>query len=135
MGAMQRRKGASSERAICTLDREYGFTSIRTAPMQASGNADQFADVSCGQYPLSLLNREVKAYRRVPLTTFVTKYLVQMDAAPGTVNALVTKSNGEPWMLTMPYEEFLKMMRAWADARSELASKEDDHGDYPITGD
>lgn len=120
MGAMQRRKGAQSERDVCKYDDAYGFRSVRTAPMQAGGHADQFADVSCGTYPLSLLNREVKAYKRVPLTTFVTKYLVETDAAPGTVNALVTKSNGEPWMITLPYEEFLKFMKAWKDTRDDL---------------
>lgn len=124
MGAMQRRKGAQSERDVCKYDAAYGFHSIRTAPMQASGNADLFADVSCGQYPLSLLNREVKAYRRVPLTTFVTKYLVETEAAIGTVNALVTKSNGEPWMITLPYEEFLKMMQAWRTCRDDIAARD-----------
>ena len=124
MGAMQRRKGAQSERDVCRLDLEYGFKSVRTAPMQAGGHADTFADVSCGTYPLSLLNRECKAYRRVPLTTFVTKYLVQTDAAPGTVNALVTKSNGEPWMITLSYESFLAMMKSWKESRDAVSAAE-----------
>lgn len=120
MGKKSRDKGANGEREVIKYDDAYGFRSQRTAPLQAGYGDEEWDDVRCTQYPLSAFRREVKRYAKVPLGRFATEYLCDKEAPAGFMNALVTRSDNEPWIISMKYEDFLKCMKAWQEASLEL---------------
>jgi Holliday junction resolvase len=118
MGAMQRRKGANGERSICLLDAEAGFVSKRTAPMQASDGDDEYGDVTCRCWPLSLLFREVKSYKRTPVNRFVDEYVIPERA--GHIPTMVYKDNGKPWIACLQYTDLLKILADLRDTKRSL---------------
>lgn len=118
MGAKSRRKGAQAERDICNIDAMYGFTSERTAPLQAGYGSKDWDDAMCKQYPMSLLKREVKRYKRTPVNRFCREYLEQ--EVPGFVPCLVHRDDNASWMATLQYHDLVKLMAALRDTKAKL---------------
>jgi Holliday junction resolvase len=118
MGAMQRAKGAAGERRICTLDAEFGFESKRSAPMQAGDSDNEYADVTCRQWPLSLLFREVKFFKQTPVNRFVREYV--NPERPGFIPTLVYKDNGQPEIACLKYTDLLKILAQLRDTTKSL---------------
>lgn len=118
MGKKSRSKGCRGEREVCALDAEHGFRSKRTAPMQAGDGDSEYGDVTCREWPLSLLFREVKAYQRTPVNRFVNEYVVPERA--GYVPTLVYKDNNKPWIACLTYTDLLKILCDLRDTKKEL---------------
>lgn len=116
MGAKSRRKGAQGEREVCAIDAEFEFRSERTAPMQAGH--DGWDDAMSKEYPLSLLKREVKRYRRTPVNKFVREYIV--PEVPGYVPTLVWRDDHMPWMATLSYHSLISILAMLRDRTRAL---------------
>lgn len=118
MGRFSRDKGARGERAVCAIDTEYGFETKRTASMQAGDSDNEYADVTCREWPLSILFREVKVYARTPVNRFVDEYVIPERA--GYVPTLVYRDNGKPFIACLRYTDLVKLMAELRNARKEL---------------
>jgi hypothetical protein len=118
MGAKSRRKGAQGEREVCAVDAEFGFVSKRTAPMQAGHGSKDWDDTMSKEYPLSLLKREVKRYKKTPVNRFVSEYVV--PEVPGFIPCLVWRDDQMPWMATMNYWELVKILATLRDTKKSL---------------
>jgi Holliday junction resolvase len=118
MGRMQRDKGARGERSICAVDAEHGFESVRSAPMQCGHGDDDFADVWSKQWPMSLLFREVKNYKRTPVNAFTAEYVVPDRA--GYLPVLVWKDERMPWIANLKYVDLVKILGLLRDTKAEL---------------
>ena len=120
MAAKSRRKGAQGERDVCRIDAMHGFESKRTAPMQAGHGSADWDDAMSKEWPLSLLKREVKRYRRVPVNRFCRQYVE--PEAPGFVPVLVHRDDDASWMATMQYHDLIKILAMLRDTRNDLDS-------------
>lgn len=114
MGKKSRTKGATGERELVALAKECGFEeSIRTAPMQAGGYAEEFGDVR-----IPLLYAEAKRYGRTPVTGFLAALLA--TERPGSTSVLFWRDNGRQWMAGLDAREMLHRHRELLDLRAEV---------------
>lgn len=113
MAKSQRDKGAAGEREVVRIANDRGIAAARTAPMQAFSPGD-YGDVEFGAYPK--FHVEVKRDEKMS----VDRMCAQAEAAAGDkkVPVVVWRRNCKPgehprWRVTMPYEDFLRMVRPW----------------------
>ena len=123
-GAMSRRKGASGEREVVALAKEYGFPDAeRTAQMQASLGDEKHADVS----KIGRLWVEVKRHAKVSVPGCMKDLLSK--ERPGFIRVLVHRDNGGKWLATLEATELLKLERDALRIRpylSDVLKAEDD---------
>lgn len=98
MGKMQRDKGARFERTVSAILNEYGITSRR-------GNVFYREDDVVTDSPIHV---ECKAQE----TTKIHEWMKQsIEAADGKIPVVVHKRNREEPLITMKFEDFLKLWK------------------------
>ncbi len=100
MGNMQREKGKRGERELAGILRENGFDTRRG---QQYNGADGSADV----IGLPGVHIECKRAERLNIGEAVQQ--AQRDARPGEASVVFHRKNREPWLVTMPLTDWLKL--------------------------
>lgn len=98
MGKSQRNKGANAEREVASILREYGIDSRRG---QVFNHEPDIVDDSP-------IHWEVKRQE----TTKIGEWFRQSESACGEkIPTVVHRRSREPWMITMRFEDFLKIWK------------------------
>lgn len=113
MGKMQKNKGATFERTVSGLFRDYGYDASRTA--QHCGKTGQAADVK-GVPGLSI---ECKAQEKMHLYDWMDQ-AVRDSAAQGEGNlpTVIHKQNYKDVLVTMRFGDWIQLYREWEAGRS-----------------
>lgn len=97
-----RAKGARGERLWRDVLREAGYTSARRG-QQFSGSSDS-PDVKCDDLPE--VHWEVKCVENLNLRTAMEQ--ATRDAGEGQIPIVAHKKNNQPWLITLPANEFIE---------------------------
>lgn len=114
MGKMSRDKGARFERTVAGLFKDHGYDASRTA--QHSGKTGQAADVMGVPY----LHIECKHSEKMHLYDWIEQ--VDRDCKAenkGNVPVVIHKANNKPVLVSMHYEDFMKMYKEWESGYAE----------------
>lgn len=99
------RKGKVAEREWAKKLTEAGFPARRS--QQYEGGHDS-ADLTCPSLD-PLLHNEVKARQQHRIYEWIAQ--AQADAEPGRLVYVAHKKNRQPWLVTMPGEDFLQLLQ------------------------
>ena len=97
-----RQKGAAAEREIAKILREHGYTNARRG-QQFHGGPDSPDVVGA----LDGVHIEVKRVEKLNLTDAYAQS--KRDADPSEIPIVVHRKSREPWMVTMSFENFLRI--------------------------
>jgi len=101
MGTMSRSKGARGELEVQELARAHGFTSCRRAfASGASGGGDLTG--------IPGVHVEVKRTERLNLPAAFRQ--AQAAAERGETPMVAHRSNGQPWLATVPLDDLLALL-------------------------
>lgn len=104
-----REKGASFERMIANKLREYGYEARRGQQYSgANGDPDVVG--------LPGIHIECKAVER--LNEYNALKQSENDARPGEIPIVVHKKNYRPIVVTMHFEDWMKLYQGWANGRN-----------------
>ena len=99
-----RRKGKEGELSLARKLREYGYDCRRSVQYcGANGDADVVG--------LPGIHIECKRVERLNLTDAMHQAL--RDSRPGELPAVFHRRNSEPWLVTMPLENWIEIYREW----------------------
>lgn len=102
MSRMQREKGKRGEREVAQLLRDHGYPGRRTS--QYAGMTGDSSDV----VGLDGYHIEVKRQEK----THIHEWIAQSERDAGTDIALVVhRRSGDPWYVTLRFEEFLEVIK------------------------
>lgn len=114
MGKMSREKGKRGERSVASLFREHGYEAHRTA--QYRGNTGDAGDVEGIPY----LHLEVKFQERMRLYDWMEQSVHDAkEEGKGNIPIVVHKQNHKEVLVTMRFEDFMKMYKEYEYACSE----------------
>ena len=103
MGRSQRAKGAAGERQFCSLLNEHlGCETKRNLMQTREGGCDtwlRIAGMACAI--------EIKRVERLQLRAAVDQVL----AVDADMHAVAHRTNGKPWLVTMPIESWVRLVR------------------------
>lgn len=105
-----RNKGARGERELASLLRAFGYDARRGQQYcGANGDPDVIG--------LPGIHIECKRVERLNINEAMAQAI--RDARPGEVPAVFSRRNSMPWLVTLPFEDFMKLYQA-----AELAGRE-----------
>lgn len=104
-----RAKGKRGELEFARLCREHGYDVRRTA--QYCGNTGEASDV----VGLPGIHAEVKRVERLDIYAAVSQAV--RDAKDGEKPTVFHRKNNHAWLVTMPFEEWVELYRAWEAER------------------
>lgn len=110
-------KGARFERQLARMFREYGFTDARRTA-QYCGNTGDAADV----VGLPKIHVEAKHAERMRLYDWMAQAV--RDAQPGEIPAVFHKANGKGVLVTIPFDDFMRLYKAAMDDTTDLMQSE-----------
>ena len=103
-----RRKGKEGELELCRALRGHGYECKRSVQYSgANGDADVVG--------LPGIHIECKRVERLNLAEAM--HQAERDARPGELPAVFHRRNGEPWLVTMPLENWIEIYREWEAGR------------------
>lgn len=109
MSAMQRNKGKVGERQVATIARAAGFPDAKRTgdSQQAAGDVAGITGTHC----------QVKWCQRLDLP----RWWRELEAAcpPDKRRLLAHRRNGEPWLATVPLEDYLRLLAATKHATDQ----------------
>ena len=112
MGKMSRDKGARFERTVAGLFKDHGYDASRTA--QHSGKTGQAADVM----GVPFLHIECKHSEKMHLYDWIEQADRDCKAEnKGNVPVVIHKANNKPVLVSMHYEDFMKMYMEWESGK------------------
>lgn len=130
MGAKSRRKGANGEREAAQAWRDAGIDAKRSAPMQA-GDPRSMPDVILPTMPWLWL--EVKREKKCNLHAALKQ---ATEAAPdGKMPMAFCRSDKEDWVVTMHFEDFVKILRMIPDVSQQMEMFHAQRKDQEAQGD
>lgn len=100
-GTAARRKGATGEREVTGLLREYGYDAHRG--IQAAGEPDVIG--------LPGVHIEVKRQNHYDITGWMAQS--QRDAKPGELPIVVFRRDREDWKVMLPFDAFMQIYKEW----------------------
>ena len=114
MGKMQREKGKRFEREVANLFKEEGFKATRSA--QCMGKTGQAADVIGVPY----LHIECKHVEQMKLYEWIAQAIRDTEAeGKGNLPCVIHKQNRKDILVSMRYEDFIKIFIAYVRGVSE----------------
>ena len=123
MGKMQRQKGKVGEREFANLCVAYGIRARRGR--QYAGHVDA-PDVILEDFPG--VHVEVKRKEKLSIHPVMEQLLEEAGAK--TVSVLAHRRNGQPWVCSMPAEQWLEMFKlAYGKGAGAEPDQEPDPGD------
>lgn len=118
---MSRSKGSRGELEIVRLAKEQGFPARRTAPMQAAqGGAQHFADVDLGVPSVYL---EVKRRETLAVPAWCAE--TELSAQLGQVPVVAWRKSSQPWRVSLPLADFLRLLKANPEVAASLRPLDD----------
>lgn len=103
MSKMQREKGKRGEREVAQILREHGYADSRRTAQYAGVTADSSDVVGLAGYHIEVKRQE---------TTHIHEWIAQSERDAGTDIALVVhRRSGDPWYVTLKFEEFLEAIK------------------------
>ena len=113
-----RRKGAEDERELARMLWEYGYSSRR---------GQQYSGVNGDADVVGLPGVHIECKRVEKLNISEAMRQSQRDAREGELPAVFHRKNREPWLVTMPLDDWIKLYQEYtrgvnvgADSRHEL---------------
>lgn len=104
MGRSQRAKGAAGERELCSLLNEHlGCETKRNLTQTREGGCDTWLQIA-GNLSCAI---EIKRVERLQLKAAVD----QVSAVDADLHAVAHRTNGKPWLVTMPIESWIRLVR------------------------
>jgi Holliday junction resolvase len=114
MSGMQRRKGAHGERELAQAMLSLGLMCRRS--VQYCGRPGNAADVVCEFLPMHL---EVKRTEKLRLLDATVQAHADAHGRPWSV---AYRSNGRPWLMIMPLDQWAADSMMVRDARAQRAA-------------
>ena len=109
MAINSREKGASFERSVAKLFREYGYEAHRTA--QHKGNTGDAADVEGNYYGIHI---EAKAYKRIAVYSWIEQAIRDAKAeGKGNKPVVIMKQNYSEPLALMRFSDWIELYREW----------------------
>jgi Holliday junction resolvase len=105
VGKASRDKGKKGEREVANMFTNLGLKARRMAPMQAQKKAPE-ADVAL---EVEGFHVEVKRREKISIQQWMRE--VEAKAHPLEVPVCAFRSNGEPWRVCMPLEDFADLLK------------------------
>ena len=105
MGCNSRAKGATGERQLAALLREYGYDAERTA--QYCGKTGEAADLR----GLPGVHVECKRVERLDLQKAMEQAI--NDAREDEIPAVFHRRNRDYWKVTLRLDDFMKIYKEW----------------------
>ena len=104
MGRSQRAKGATGEREFCSyLNEHLGCETKRNLMQTREGGCDTWLQIA-GSLSCAI---EIKRVERLQLRAAVDQVL----AVDADMHAVAHRTNGKPWLVTMPIESWVQLVR------------------------
>ena len=100
-----RRKGAEGERELARILREHGYISRR---------GQQYCGVNGDADVVGLPGVHIECKRVEKLNISEAMRQSQRDARTGEIPAVFHRKNREPWLVTMPLDDWIRMYREYA---------------------
>lgn len=123
MGKMSRDKGKRGERMIAGLLRAEGYDAHRSA--QFNGKTGQAADV----VGLPGIHIEVKFCEQMRLYEWMSQAIRDSQASgTGALPAVFHKKNNASILVTMLFEDWIRIYREWAAGMELESRKEEEDG-------
>lgn len=121
MGKMSRDKGKRGELCVKTLFHDHGYDASRSA--QHCGKTGQAADV----IGVPGIHVEVKFQERMCLYDWMAQAISDSEAnGNGNLPTVFHKQNRKELLVTMRFEDWMKLYEAWDKNRIPFADDEDD---------
>lgn len=106
MGKMQRDKGASFERQVAGMFKDYGYNAFRTA--QYEGKTGDCADVEGVPH----IHIECKAVEKMRLYDWIAQ--AKRDSKKkGNKPVVIHKQNYKDILVTMRFEDWIELYKEW----------------------
>jgi hypothetical protein len=117
MPVNSRAKGARGERLFRDLCKKYGFEGARRGQQFSGANGD--ADV----VGLPEIHVEVKFVEKLNLREAMEQSI--RDKRDGELPIVAHKTSRNPWLITMPADDWFKLYCAWLQHNGEGGSEND----------
>lgn len=114
-------KGARFERQLARMFREHGFTDARRTA-QYCGNTGDAADI----IGLPKIHVEAKHAERMRLYDWMSQ--AAHDAQPGEIPAVFHKANGKDILVTISFDDFMKLYEAAMNDTIDLIRSHKENG-------
>ena len=112
MGKISKDKGKRFERQVASLLRDYGYPAHRTA--QFRGNTGRAGDVEGVPH----VHIECKHQERMCLYDWISQSSADAAAeGKGNLPAVIHKANNKLILVTMSFEDWIKMYREYASGK------------------
>lgn len=109
-----RRKGADGEREVRDLLRAAGYSEARRGQQYCGANGD--ADV----VGLPGIHIEVKRVQQLNVAKAIQQAI--NDRRDGEKACVFHRKDREPWLVTMPYEEWMELYKGWEKTNDNSGS-------------